>query len=123
MLTRLLPALLLLAALGPPAAAQPAVETVATGLEHPWSLAFLADGSLLVTERPGRLRHVDASGRLSSPLAGLPAARARGQGGLLDVVVDPAADDGLGPDLMFAAAPGVAAELSALAAAVGAADV
>src|SRR5918996_5747980 len=45
------------------------VETVARGLEHPWALAFLPDGRLLVTERPGRLRLVDRDGRLSAPLA------------------------------------------------------
>ena len=66
------------------------VETVATGLEHPWSLAFLPDGNLLVTERPGRLRQLDARGRLSAPLAGVPKVHARGQGGLFDVLVAPA---------------------------------
>ena len=63
--------------------------TVASGLSHPWSLAFLPDGRLLVTERPGRMRIVDAQGRLGAPLAGLPAVDARAQGGLLDVVLDP----------------------------------
>ena len=63
--------------------------TVASGLEHPWALAFLPDGRLLVTERVGRLRVVDGSGRLSAPLAGLPAISVVGQCGLLDVVVDP----------------------------------
>src|ERR687894_629945 len=48
------------------------VEMVASGLEHPWALAFLPDGRILVTERPGRLRIVDTSGRLSEPLAGVP---------------------------------------------------
>jgi glucose/arabinose dehydrogenase len=65
------------------------VETIARGLEHPWALAFLPDGRLLVTERPGRLRLVDQDGRLSAPLAGVPPVRARGQGGLLDVALDP----------------------------------
>jgi aldose sugar dehydrogenase len=65
------------------------VETVARGLEHPWSLAFLPDGRMLVTERPGRLRMVSAKGELSQPLAGLPKIFARGQGGLLDVLLDP----------------------------------
>jgi glucose/arabinose dehydrogenase len=64
------------------------VERVAQGLEHPWSLAFLPDGRMLVTERPGRLRIV-TNGTLSQPLAGLPRIQARGQGGLLDVVLDP----------------------------------
>jgi glucose/arabinose dehydrogenase len=65
------------------------VETVASGLEHPWGLAFLPDGRILVTERPGRLRVVDRNGTLSAPVAGVPAVAARGQGGLLDVAIDP----------------------------------
>ncbi|MEA2489390.1 MAG: aldose sugar dehydrogenase, partial [Acidobacteriota bacterium] len=65
------------------------VTEYAKGLEHPWGLAFLPDGRLLVTERPGRLRIVDKSGRVSAPLAGVPAVYARGQGGLLDVAVEP----------------------------------
>src|SRR5687767_2105084 len=65
------------------------VQTVAAGLEHPWALAFLPDGRILVTERPGRLRIVDAGGRLSAPLGGVPQVLARGQGGLLDVALDP----------------------------------
>lgn len=65
------------------------VVTVATGLESPWGLAFLPDGRLLVSEQPGRLRIVSADGQLSAPLAGVPAVHARGQGGLLDVVVGP----------------------------------
>jgi glucose/arabinose dehydrogenase len=64
-------------------------ETFAKGLEHPWSLAFLPDGRLLVTERPGRMRLVDQQGRVSPALAGLPAVYARGQGGLLDLALDP----------------------------------
>ena len=63
--------------------------TVAEGLQNPWSVAFLPDGRMLVTERPGRLRVVTAAGQLSEPVAGLPAVEARGQGGLLDVVLDP----------------------------------
>ncbi|KAI5912945.1 PQQ-dependent sugar dehydrogenase [Thauera sp. 2A1] len=62
---------------------------VARGLENPWSLAFLPDGRMLVTERPGRMRLVSPSGALSAPLAGLPAVHASGQGGLLDVVLSP----------------------------------
>jgi glucose/arabinose dehydrogenase len=65
------------------------VETVASGLEHPWGLAFLPDGRILVTERPGRLRIVGPDGRLSPPLTGVPEVAARGQGGLLDVAIDP----------------------------------
>jgi len=66
------------------------VETVASGLENPWGLAFLPDGHMLVTERPGRLRVASAEGRLSEPLTtpGLKV-MARGQGGLLDVALDP----------------------------------
>lgn len=62
---------------------------VASGLEHPWGLALLPDGRWLVTERPGRLRIVTAQGQVGAPIAGLPAVAARGQGGLLDVVVGP----------------------------------
>lgn len=65
------------------------VSVVAKGLENPWALAFLPDGRMLVTERPGRMRLVDAKGQLSPPLSGVPAVAARGQGGLLDVVPDP----------------------------------
>jgi aldose sugar dehydrogenase len=64
-------------------------ETVAEGLEHPWALAFLPDGRILVTERPGRLRIVGKDGKLSNPVGGVPAVQAQGQGGLLDVAIDP----------------------------------
>jgi aldose sugar dehydrogenase len=64
-------------------------ETVAKGLVHPWGLAFLPDGRLLVTERPGRMRIIDKGGRLSAPLDGVPPVVARGQGGLLDVALSP----------------------------------
>jgi aldose sugar dehydrogenase len=63
--------------------------TVASGLENPWAVAFLPDGRALVTERPGRMRIVERDGKLSEPLAGLPPVVAAGQGGLLDVVLDP----------------------------------
>jgi len=66
-----------------------AVTTVASGLEHPWSLAFLPDGRMLVTERPGRLRYIGKDGALSEPIAGVPTVHAVGQGGLLDVILDP----------------------------------
>lgn len=65
-----------------------AIETVASGLAHPWGLAFLPDGRMLVTERPGRLRLVTRDGRLSEPLPGVPKVFASGQGGLLDVMLD-----------------------------------
>jgi glucose/arabinose dehydrogenase len=64
-------------------------ETVAKGFEHPWALAFLPDGRMLVTERPGRLRIVEGDGRVSKPVDGVPRVFARGQGGLLDVALDP----------------------------------
>jgi glucose/arabinose dehydrogenase len=63
--------------------------TVAEGLEHPWSLAFLPDGRALVTERPGRLRILGTDGQLSAPVDGVPEVHAINQGGLLDVAVDP----------------------------------
>lgn len=66
------------------------VTTVAGGLAHPWGLAFLPDGRMLVTERPGRLRYVTRLGVLSDPIAGVPEVDAEGQGGLLDVILDPA---------------------------------
>ena len=66
------------------------VVPVADGVQNPWSLAFLPGGKMLVTERPGRLRVVGSDGSKSEPVAGLPAVDARGQGGLLDVVLDPA---------------------------------
>ncbi len=92
-----------LAVLGGPASAQEAprsptpnavkiparVVDVARGLEHPWGLAFLPDGRMLVTERPGRLRIVDRGGQLSAPLTGVPEVRTGGQGGLLDVALSP----------------------------------
>lgn len=70
------------------------IETVATGLEHPWSLAFLPDGGLLVTERPGRLRVIErgAEGRFQlrpEPVAGVPPVLAKGQAGLFDILLDP----------------------------------
>lgn len=64
------------------------VVPVVEGLAHPWGLAFLPDGRLLVTERPGRLRVV-TDGQLSDPLAGVPPVWAEGQGGLLDVALHP----------------------------------
>ena len=64
------------------------VETIASGLSHPWGLAFLPDGRMLVTERAGRLRIVARDGTLSPPVAGVPKVQASGQGGLLDVVLD-----------------------------------
>ena len=69
-------------------AGQLEVQTVARGLAHPWSLAFLPDGRMLVTERPGRMRIVTTEGQLSPPLKGVPEVWASGQGGLHDVIID-----------------------------------
>jgi aldose sugar dehydrogenase len=63
-------------------------EAVASGLQNPWGLAFLPQGRFLVTERPGRMRVIEADGKLGPALPGLPAIDAGGQGGLLDVVAD-----------------------------------
>ncbi len=63
-------------------------QTLATGLQNPWALAFLPEGRFLITERPGRMRIVEADGKLSKPLEGVPEVVAAGQGGLLDVIVD-----------------------------------
>lgn len=65
------------------------VETISTGLVNPWALAFLPDGRMLVTERPGRLRVIGRDGEISEPLGGLPEIAARGQGGLLDIALGP----------------------------------
>jgi aldose sugar dehydrogenase len=77
------------AALAFPARAELKVETIAEGLEHPWSLAFLPDGGMLVTERPGRMRLVAKEGTVSEPISGVPDVVAEKQGGLLDVALDP----------------------------------
>jgi glucose/arabinose dehydrogenase len=63
-------------------------ETVASGLQNPWAVAFLPDGRFLVTERAGRLRVVERDGRLNKPVDGLPEVATGGQGGLLDMVLD-----------------------------------
>ncbi|MFT4178032.1 MAG: PQQ-dependent sugar dehydrogenase [Thermomonas sp.] len=70
-------------------AGQMQVQAIASGLEHPWAVALLPEGGFLVTERPGRLRRIAADGTVSAPIAGVPAVFAEGQGGLLDVVLDP----------------------------------
>ena len=101
-----LPALLAALVLGVPAGAQPSpvdqvesvmtaagpisVEKLADGLDHPWGLAFLPDGRLLVTERnSGELHIVSPDGELSDPVEGTPTVYAQDQGGLMDVVLDP----------------------------------
>jgi glucose/arabinose dehydrogenase len=63
-------------------------EVVASGLQNPWAVAFVGDGRMLVTERPGRLRLVSPNGTLSEPVAGVPTVDAVGQGGLLDLITD-----------------------------------
>ena len=63
------------------------VESLAK-LDNPWGMAFLPDGKLLITEKPGRLR-IYENGKLSEPISGVPEVDYRGQGGLLDVTVDP----------------------------------
>ena len=65
------------------------VVTLVSGLEHPWGLAFLPDGRILVTEKPGRLRIVKDGKLDSRPVAGLPPVTVHGQGGLMDVALHP----------------------------------
>jgi glucose/arabinose dehydrogenase len=65
------------------------IVTVAEGLENPWALAFLPSGRMLVTERPGRIRLIEPDGTLHAPLDGVPQVVARGQGGMLDLVLAP----------------------------------
>lgn len=96
-------------------------QVVATGLAHPWAVAFLPEGRFLLTERPGRLRVVEADGRVGPALAGLPEVAASGQGGLLDVVLDP--DFGRNRELFFCfSEPGAGGNSTALARAKLAAD-
>jgi aldose sugar dehydrogenase len=66
------------------------VETIAEGLNHPWSIQFLPDGRALVSERSGAMRVVARGAPLSPPIAGLPPVDAREQGGLLDIALSPA---------------------------------
>ena len=83
--------------------ADPKVVTFASGLENPWGLAFLPDGSMLITERPGRLRHLSADGKtLSGALSGVPTIVPQGQGGLFDVALDPDFKDNRRVYLSFA---------------------
>ncbi|MBT8336596.1 MAG: PQQ-dependent sugar dehydrogenase [Gemmatimonadetes bacterium] len=65
------------------------VTTVVEGLEHPWGMAFLPGGDMLVTERPGRLRVVRNGALVEAPVSGVPEVWSRGQGGLLDVALHP----------------------------------
>lgn len=89
-------------------------QVVASGLAHPWALAFLPEGRFLLTERPGRLRVVEADGRVNPALRGLPEVAARGQGGLLDVLLD--ADFARNRTLFFCfSEPGAGGNSTALA--------
>lgn len=67
----------------------PQMSTVVEGLEHPWGMTWLPDGTLLVTERPGRLRVIKNGMLASTPVSGLPEVFSRGQGGLMDISVHP----------------------------------
>lgn len=78
------------------------LTTLAEGLENPWGGGFLPDGSLLVSERPGRARLVSPEGRVSAPLAGVPAVEAANQGGLLDI--QPAPDFARTQEVFFVSA-------------------
>jgi glucose/arabinose dehydrogenase len=65
------------------------VTTLATGLHHPWGLEFLPDGKMIVSERPGTIRIITPSGKVGNPLANVPPVRSTGDGGLLDIKLDP----------------------------------
>jgi glucose/arabinose dehydrogenase len=83
------------------------VSTVADGLSHPWAIAFLPDGAgMLVTERAGNLRHIGKDGSVSEPIGGVPEVDAQGQGGLLDVALDPEFEESRLVYLSFAEAGG-----------------
>ncbi len=64
-------------------------DIVVSGLDHPWSVAFLPDGDMLVTERSGNLRLIHAGKLSNAPVSGVPTVFAEGQGGLLDIILDP----------------------------------
>lgn len=72
------------------------VSVVTRGLSHPWAIAFLPDGAMLVTERPGRLRVIRNGALDPTPIAGVPQVRTEGNGGLMDVALHPRfAENGL----------------------------
>jgi glucose/arabinose dehydrogenase len=77
-----------LLAAGAASAQELRTQVVAQGLEHPWAVAFLPQGRFLVTERPGRMRVVEADGKVGPPLAGVPRVVTGGQAGLLDLMLD-----------------------------------
>ena len=92
------------------------IRTIARGLNNPWALAFLPDGRFLITERGGTMRIIEPDGRIGAPLAGVPEVYANGQGGLLDVVLDP--DFASNRTLYFSyAAPGTEGAHTAIASA------
>ncbi|MCW8826670.1 MAG: PQQ-dependent sugar dehydrogenase, partial [Gammaproteobacteria bacterium] len=80
------------------------ITTLVEGLDHPWGIAFLPNGQMLVTERPGQLRLVDHDKLHPQPIAGLPAITEEGQGGLLDVALHPDYKDNGWIYLSFSAA-------------------
>src|SRR5580700_10843562 len=65
------------------------VTEIAKGLDHPWSMAFLPDGSMLVTERVGRLRLIKGGALLPEPIGGVPTVHTGSQAGLFDIVLHP----------------------------------
>jgi len=83
----------LVAACGNEATGEYRMETIADGLEHPWSIAFLPDGRMLVTERAGRLRIIENGRLLDEPVRGVPEAYVRSQAGLFEVLLDPEYED------------------------------
>lgn len=89
----LLAAALVVGALPAVASAGYRIDTLAEGLEHPWSIAFLPDGRMLVTERAGRLRLLGPDGLRDAPVEGVPEAFVSGQAGLFEVALDPEFDD------------------------------
>ncbi|MDX1392545.1 MAG: PQQ-dependent sugar dehydrogenase [Rheinheimera sp.] len=92
------------------------VDTLTSGLNHPWGMVFLPDGAMLVTERNGTLQHISADGKNKKPISGLPAIDARGQGGLLDVIL--AADFASSKQIFFSfSEPGGAKNSTAVASA------
>ena len=80
--------ILMVSVLVPAQAASVQTEVLAEGLVHPWAVAFLGDGNMLVTERAGQLRLIGADGSVGEPITGLPAIDAQRQGGLLDLITD-----------------------------------
>jgi glucose/arabinose dehydrogenase len=94
----------------PSSEGRPRVEVIATGLEIPWELAFLPDGRALVTERPGRIRMLDARGRLQARPVARVQTQARGEGGLLGLALDPRFERNHWLYLFFTSAEGMQLE-------------